>query len=60
MLTGACSSMSGVSRATSASGLSQRANSNGPSQRAPPTVTPANRMSTSGIKCFGYGETGHR
>ena len=53
LLTGAGSSIGGVSRATSGSGLGQRTSSSGPVQHTPPTVTLANRASTSGIKCFG-------
>ena len=59
-MTGVASSMDGVSRVTGGSGLGQRANGSGLVQRAPPNVTPINKASTNGIKCFGYGENGHR
>ena len=59
MLTGATSSTGGVSRATSNSGPGQRASASGPVQRASPTVTLANRASTSRVRCFGCGKTGH-
>ena len=54
------SSKGGVSRATSNSGPGQYASGSGPGQRAPPTATSTNRVLTSGVRCFGYGETGHR
>ena len=52
--------MGGVSHATSISGPGQRASGSGPVQRAPPTMTSTNRVSTSGVRCFGCGEIGHR
>ena len=51
LLTIVSSSIGGISRVTGSSGRSQR---------APPTVTPTNKASTSGVRCFSYGETGHR
>ena len=60
LLTGSGSSIGRVSRATGGSGPGQRASGSGPIQCAPLTVTPANSASTSGMKCFGCGETGHR
>ena len=50
LLTNIGSSTGGASRATSNSG---------PGQCAPLTGTPTNRTSTSGVRCFGYGETNH-
>ena len=59
----------GVSRATGSSGSGQRASGSGSGQRASgsgsvqralPTMTPTNRATTSGIRCFGCGETGYR
>ena len=60
LLTGAGSSIGGVSRATGNSGLSQRASGSGPIQCAPPTATQTNKASTSGVRFFGCGETSHR
>ena len=54
------STTSGVNRGASSSGPSQRASVSGTGQRAPPTVSQPNRASTSGIRCFGCGETSHR
>ena len=59
-MTGAGSSTCGVSRVAGGSGPGQRPSGSGPVQHAPLTVTPANRASTNGIKCFGCGETDHR
>ena len=59
MLTGVGSSIDGVSRATDNSGLRQRASNSGLVQRASPTITLENRASTSGMRCFRCGETGH-
>ena len=59
MLTDVGSRIGGVSRATGSSGSVQRTSGSGPVQCAPPTVTPANRLSTSGVRCFSCGETGH-
>ena len=60
LLTGVGSSTGGVSRATSSNGPGQRASGSGPVQRASPTMTPTNKASTSGVRCFSCGETGHR
>ena len=60
LLTGISSSTGEVSRSTGNNGLGQRANGSGLVQCAPPTVTLVNRASTSGVRCFGCGETGHR
>ena len=57
---GLLTSTGGVSRATSNSGPGQRASDSGLVQCAPPTMTLTNRANTSGVKCFGCGETGHR
>ena len=51
MLTNTSSSTREVSHATSSSGLGQR---------APLNVTQASKATSSGARCFGYGETGHR
>ena len=60
MLTGIGSSTSEVIHATSSSRPGQRTNGSGPVQRTPPIVTLTNRTSTSGVKCFGCSEIGHR
>ena len=60
MLTNTGSSIGGVSRAISNSGSGQYASGSGLGQHAPPNVRQTNRASTSGVRCFGYGEIGHR
>ena len=58
-MTGAGSSIGGVGNATSSNGLGQCASGSGPVQHASPSVTLENRARTSGVRCFGCGETGH-
>ena len=53
------SSIGGVSCATSSSGPGQRASGSGLGQCAPPNVTQACKATSSGVRCFGCGETGH-
>ena len=60
LLTGTGSSTYEVSHATGNNGLVQCASGSGLVHRAPPTVTLVNRVSTSGVRCFGCGEIGHR
>ena len=50
---------SGVNRGASSCVPSQCASVSGTGQRAPPVSQPS-RASTSGVRCFGCGETGHR
>ena len=54
------SNTGGVNRGASSSGPGQCASGSGPGQRAPPNVSLASKASTSKVKCFGCGETGHR
>ena len=58
-MTGAGSSTNGVSRATDNSGLAQLTGSSSSVQHAPPTVIPTNKVSISGMRCFGCGEIGY-
>ena len=60
LLTNIGSSIGGVSRATSSSSPGQRASGSVPGQHAPPNVTQASKATSSGMRCFGCGETGHR
>ena len=60
MLTSTSSSTGGVSRATSNNGPGQHPSGSSPVQHAFPIITLTNRANTSGVRCFGCGETGHR
>ena len=58
-MTGAGSSIGGVSSATGNNGSDQRASGSGLVQHTPPTLTPKNIESTSVMRWFRCGETGH-
>ena len=58
-MTGIGSSTGGVSYAIGNNGPGQHASGSRPVQCASLTMTLENRASTSGVRCFGCGETNH-